>query len=51
MKRGRIRENIYRIALILVTGMCVGCGKNKAADSDSGTEIVTSADSETDQSE
>ena len=51
MKRGRIRENIYRIALILVTGMCVGCGKNKAAVSDSGTEIVTSADSETDQSE
>ena len=51
MKRGRILENICRIWLILVIGMCVGCGKNEAVDSDSGAEIVTSVDSETDQSE
>lgn len=41
MKRGRILENICRIWLILVIGMCVGCGKNEAVDSDSGAEIVT----------
>ena len=51
MKRGRILENICRTWLILVIGMCVGCGKNEAVDSDSGAEIVTSVDSETDQSE
>lgn len=51
MKRGRILENICRTWLILVIGMCVGCGKKEAVDSDSGAEIVTSVDSETDQSE
>ena len=40
MKRGRILENICRTWLILVIGMCVGCGKNEAVDSDSGAETV-----------